>query len=191
MVSWWDSYSKWHEEDGRLRKDLQGNTYMDPQLSIFYSSIPATWKHTINIYVLYCVSFGVSAFASFLPWTRLLVVCAARPRIASRDSLWQWWWEYAPLLLSSVIICDRLYGQARLVTQPHTGLLSIIWLISILYNALLPTATVNERIVTRSLSRVNQRQDREHLCECCSSGSNQCWRVSVWIGDAENVIQHV
>lgn len=55
------------------------------------------------------------------------------------------------------------YGQPRLVTQPHTGLLSIIWLISIVYNALLPTTAVNGRMVSCSLSGVNLRQDREHL----------------------------
>lgn len=130
-----------------------------------------------------------SVFVSCLTWAPLLVVRAAQSLAASRDSLWQWWWEYAPLLPSSVIISDRLYGQARLVTQPHTGLLSIIWLISILYNALLPTATVNERIVTYSLSRVSLTRDRErvnmlrhirwNLRNCCRCGSNPCCSVSV------------
>lgn len=134
-------------------------------------------------------SMITSVFVSCLTWPPLLVVHAAQSLAASRDSLWQWWWEYAPLLPSSVIICDRLYGQPRLVTQPHTGLLSIIWLISILYNALLPTATVNERIVTYSLSGVSLRRDRErvnmlrqigwHLRNCCRCGCNPCCRVSV------------
>lgn len=97
-----------------------------------------------------------------LVYHQLLSLLCVSPT-ASRDSPWQWWWEYAPLLPSSVIICDRLYGQPRLVTQPHTGLLSIIWLISVLYNALLPTACVNERTVTHSLSGVNPRQDTEHV----------------------------
>ena len=112
-----------------------------------------------------------------LPRHELASLWRCAPPGLSGDRLWQRWWEYAPLLPSSVIICDRLYGQPRLVTQPHTGLLSLIWLISILYNALLPAATVNERIVTHSLNGVNQRQDRErvnaqrqtgwHLRKCC------------------------
>lgn len=58
------------------------------------------------------------------------------------------------------------YGQPRLVTQPHTGLWSLIWLISILYSASLPTATVKQRMVTHLLSRVNQRQDRRSERAC-------------------------
>lgn len=160
---------------------MEGSTgkYLHGSILLFY---PCNMKHTINIYVLYSISVGV---ASFRTQTRLFAVCASLDLVLPLgDSLWQWWWEYAPLLLSSVIICDRLYGQARLVTQPHTGLLSVIWLISILYNALLPTATVNERIVTRSLSRVNQRQDREgtslSAAQVGQTNVGVFWSVSRW-----------
>lgn len=165
----WQHTGNWCEGKATGENSSWG-TYREIHNQKLHSSIPG---HAVNICLFYyfCSIIGVCVSSQH----ELLSLWSLT---SSRDWLWQWRWEYAPLLPSSVIICDRLYGQPRLVTQPHTGLLRIIWLICILYNALLPAAVVNSGTVTQSLSGVNHRRATE--CVNVLSFTLRSWKWPMW-----------